>query len=146
MEKMVEAIISVPSALASSSKTTSRSEATVVSTEAVQKASQKNFVSSSIRVDNLQNVAILEYRSEAGEVVQQYPSQSQIEAFKNAERIQTETRHAEATHQQAAHEASPPAEHHAAVKTPAAPAPHETHAAPAPPSGGGIKGEHSVIA
>ncbi len=44
-----------------------------------------NFVSSRIRVDNLQNVAILEYRSSrTGEVVRQYPTQSQIQAFKRA--------------------------------------------------------------
>ena len=52
--------------------------------EFVQKRSDGGFVSSSIRVDNLQNVAILEYRSETGEVVQQYPAQSQIDAFKRA--------------------------------------------------------------
>ena len=52
--------------------------------ESVQKRSGGGFVSSSIRVDNLQNVAILEYRSETGEVVQQYPAQSQIDAFKRA--------------------------------------------------------------
>ncbi|MCK5555711.1 MAG: hypothetical protein KAI76_05700 [Alphaproteobacteria bacterium] len=48
-----------------------------------------DFVISSIRVDNLQNVAILEYRSgKTGEVMQQFPTQTQIEAFKRAEQIQ----------------------------------------------------------
>lgn len=48
------------------------------------------LVSSHIRVDNLQNVAILEYRSsQTGEVVRQYPSQSQIDAFRRAERSNT---------------------------------------------------------
>ena len=56
--------------------------------EFVQKRSDGGFVSSSIRVDNLQNVAILEYRSETGEVVQQYPTQSQIDAFKRAAALQ----------------------------------------------------------
>jgi len=48
-----------------------------------------DFVISSIRVDNLQNVAILEYRSgKTGEVMQQFPTQTQIEAFKHAEQLQ----------------------------------------------------------
>ncbi|MCK4945835.1 MAG: hypothetical protein KAS59_06190 [Alphaproteobacteria bacterium] len=48
-----------------------------------------DFVISSIRVDNLQNVAILEYRSgKTGEVMQQFPTQVQIEAFKRAEQLQ----------------------------------------------------------
>lgn len=55
---------------------------------------QREFITSHIRVDNLQNVTILEYLSSAtGEVVRQYPSQSQISAFKRAEQLQTESRH-----------------------------------------------------
>jgi hypothetical protein len=47
-----------------------------------------NFVSSNIRMDNLQNVAILEYRSsKTGEVIQQYPNQAHIQAFKQAEKL-----------------------------------------------------------
>ena len=49
----------------------------------------KGYVSSSIRVDNLQNVAILEYKSsETGEIKEQYPTQKQIEAFKSAQKLQ----------------------------------------------------------
>lgn len=45
-------------------------------------------VSSHIRVDNIQNVTILEYvSSKTGEVVQQYPTQAQINAFKRAESL-----------------------------------------------------------
>ena len=53
-------------------------------------ANPSNFVSSRVRVDNLQNVAILEYRSADGNVVQQYPTEAQIQAFKTAERLATE--------------------------------------------------------
>jgi hypothetical protein len=46
-----------------------------------------DFVVSGIHMDNLQNVAILEYRSsKTGEVITQYPNQSQIDAFKSAQR------------------------------------------------------------
>lgn len=50
-------------------------------------AAPSNFVSSRVRVDNLQNVAILEYRSSEGDVVRQYPTEAQIQAFKRAEHI-----------------------------------------------------------
>lgn len=66
---------------------TSASAAQAQAEAATPTASGQDFVSSSIRVDNLQNVAILEYRSSSGEVVQQYPNQSQIEAFKQAEHL-----------------------------------------------------------
>ena len=67
---------------------TSRSVGVPVS-ESVLQIADMNFVSSSIRVDNLQNVAILEYRSSrTGEVLQQFPTQAQIEAFKHAEQLQ----------------------------------------------------------
>ncbi|HYD18881.1 MAG TPA: hypothetical protein VEF76_10420, partial [Patescibacteria group bacterium] len=42
------------------------------------------LATSRIRVDNLQNVAILEVISKEGDVVRQYPTESQIEAFKRA--------------------------------------------------------------
>ncbi|MCE9508526.1 MAG: hypothetical protein K8R48_09495 [Alphaproteobacteria bacterium] len=56
--------------------------------EFAQTMPDQGFVSSSIRVDNLQNVAILEYRSEKGEIIQQYPTQTQIDAFKRAAALQ----------------------------------------------------------
>ena len=58
--------------------------------ESAQTAPGQGFVSSSIRIDNLQNVAILEYRSEKGEIIQQYPTQSQIDAFKRAADLQSQ--------------------------------------------------------
>jgi len=66
-----------------------QTQASVSSAPAAEPAPSEapEFVSSSIRVDNLQNVAILEYRSSrTGEVVQQYPTQSQIDAFHRAEK------------------------------------------------------------
>jgi hypothetical protein len=47
-----------------------------------------DFVVSGIYVNNLQNVAILEYRSsQTDQVIQQYPDQAQINAFKAAQRL-----------------------------------------------------------
>jgi hypothetical protein len=86
-----------------------------------------------IRVDNLQNAVILEYRSSrTGEVVWQYPTESQIQAFHRAARTLSH-----------AHESQPQPQtspvstgHHEAephVAAPAAPAP-----APVVPSSDGI--------
>lgn len=63
-----------------------RGVAAVAAPEADQRKAG-NFVTSSIRVDNLQNFAILEYRNQSGQVVKQYPTQAQIDAFKNAQRL-----------------------------------------------------------
>ena len=117
---------------------------------AVSAASSADFVTSGIVVDNLQNMAILEYRSsKTGEIIQQYPTQAQIEAFKSAEAL----RHA-AANQKAP--APPQPEHssgsgevHVAVRTPpapapVAPAPHK--AAPVQSSTGGVHSAHSVLA
>jgi len=47
-----------------------------------------NFVVSGIYMNNLQKVAILEYRScQTGQVLQQYPNQAQINAFKAAQQL-----------------------------------------------------------
>lgn len=82
--------------------------------------SSRSTVLPYVRVDSLRNVALLEYRNGDGEVVQQFPTEAQIRAFKSAERLQ-EHRRAEA-----AKESS---------KQAAAPAPQESSqqaAAPAP--------------
>lgn len=52
-----------------------------------QAVSAPEFATSRIRVDNLQNIAILEVISEEGDVIRQYPSESQIKAFKRAESL-----------------------------------------------------------
>lgn len=47
------------------------------------------YVTSRIRVDSLQNVAILEYRSfDTGEILRQYPTEGQIQAFKRAQALE----------------------------------------------------------
>ena len=72
-------------------------------------AAPSNFVSSRVRVDNLQNVSILEYRSSEGDIVRQYPTEAQIQAFKRAARI---------------------AEHRTEAATNETSGGHETHSAP----------------
>lgn len=57
------------------------------SAPATQAVSAPEFATSRIRVDNLQNIAILEVISEDGDVIRQYPSESQIKAFKRAESL-----------------------------------------------------------
>lgn len=92
--------------------------------EVVSRSSDQDFVSSYIRVDNLQNVAILEYRSETGEVKEQYPNPKQIEAFRQAERLRVERDRVEDA-----------AVADAATKGPevsSAPVPSQSKAAPAP--------------
>lgn len=49
----------------------------------------KEFVTSRIRVDNLLNVAILEYRSsDTGEVIRQYPTDPQMRAIQRAAQLE----------------------------------------------------------
>jgi hypothetical protein len=52
----------------------------------------QDFVASRIRMDNLQDVAILEYRSSEGDVIRQYPTEKQIEAYKRAQSVQEHSR------------------------------------------------------
>jgi len=82
-------VISAVSGQSSTLRLGSQGAATSPPSEPATQASAE-LVSSHIRVDNLQNVAILEYRSSrTGEVVRQYPTQSQIDAFRRAERSNT---------------------------------------------------------
>ncbi|TNE31866.1 MAG: hypothetical protein EP349_03255 [Alphaproteobacteria bacterium] len=48
----------------------------------------ESFISSRIRVDNLLDLAILEYRSQEGEVIRQFPTQGQIQAFQRAAELE----------------------------------------------------------
>lgn len=92
---MVEVVNSVSVIQSSAAKPGNTSKGAVaspssapVAAESSAQATPQAFVNSTIRVDNLQNVVILEYRSaQTGEVLTQYPSQSQIETFKEAERL-----------------------------------------------------------
>lgn len=57
------------------------------------RAQDLEVVTSRIRVDNARNVAFLEYISpRTGQVVRQYPSEKQIQAFRQAEKIVAEAR------------------------------------------------------
>lgn len=51
----------------------------------------ESFISSRIRVDNLLDLAILEFRSQEGEVLRQFPTQGQIQAFQRAAELDTRT-------------------------------------------------------
>lgn len=65
------------------------------SVEPVSKANEF-FVSSRIRMDNLLDLAILEYRNtNSGDVIRQYPSESQIRAFQRAAELEAEFEPAE---------------------------------------------------
>lgn len=111
------------------------------------------YLASRIRVDNLQNRAILEYRStKTGEVVQQYPTEYQIRAFQQAERAAQATREREARQEEVqtskltqSQSNVSAAEYHADTTVRAAPAPQASvsvsfsaaPSAPAPDQGGG---------
>ncbi len=122
--------------------------------EAPAPSARGDYVSSAVRMDNLQNKAILEYRSsKTGEVVRQYPTQAQIQAFKRAQASAESSR--EAVEQVALQLASQGVDGGAAqaVSTPAAaPAPAEVSApapaptaAPAGDAGAGAPAPQSVI-
>ena len=114
-----------------------------------------DFVSSSVRMDNLQNAAILEYRSsKTGEIIRQYPTQAQIQAFKRAQAAEESHREsaqatagAQASYQMAVQDMSG-----GHASQPSAPAPQA--AAPAPvaaensapaPQSSGSSGGHSIL-
>ncbi len=45
---------------------------------------QGAFINSRVRVDNLLDVAILEFRNSGGEVIRQYPSKAQLRGYERA--------------------------------------------------------------
>ncbi|TVQ85088.1 MAG: hypothetical protein EA357_01495 [Micavibrio sp.] len=58
--------------------------------ESQTRSATENFISSRIRIDNLLDLAILEFRShETGEVLRQFPTERQIEAFQRAAQLET---------------------------------------------------------
>ncbi len=97
---------------------------------------EAEFVTSRIRVDNLQNIAILEYRSSEGAVVRQYPTQSQINAFKRAESLHTSESNGSAN--SAPQETTGNSQPSQGQTQSAAPAP-----APAPATGGSAPASYS---
>jgi hypothetical protein len=101
-------------------------------------------IASGIRVDNLRNVAILEYRSvKTGEVVRQYPSEAQIAAFRQAEKLQSDARQAH-RHEETVAAAESVQQHSVPQSSPApvsAPVPVQTSA----PTGSDSSATHSVL-
>lgn len=92
-------------------------------------SSSRYYISSRIRVDNLLDLAILEFRaSETGDVVRQYPTESQIRAFQRASEL--DARRAEAVAHQARQEALLHQQTSSVQAT--TDAPSETYVAPAP--------------
>jgi len=143
---MVDVVNTVSSIQNTPLRSVSQSVSVVAPAEAAQSVNA-DFVSSRIRVDNLQNVAILEYvSSKTGQVIQQYPSQSQIDAFKRAEHIQIEAQQHEVHVSVDAAPASPPAPEPAAVNTPAPASTAEPAPAPAAAEGTGSGQITSVLA
>jgi hypothetical protein len=117
-------VVNAVSLQSSALRSGSQNAAVSVSAEPVQ-SSQPDFVSSSIHIDNLQNVAILEYRSSrTGELIQRYPTQAQIDAFKRVS-AHTEIQQAQTT---------PAVAPQPVAAAPSAPAPAPAEA-PAPSSG-----------
>lgn len=135
---MIETVSTSPVqslALRSSPQSASRSA------EPVASANPGNFVNSRIRVDNLQDVAILEYRSSEGEVLRQYPTPAQIQAFKRAQQLLTESTQASApasSQEQSAATTAPSGQAaQPAAEAAAAPVAETSAASYAPPSAGG---------
>ena len=86
---MVNAVSAVSGAQTSTQNTNVQSQASATPAPTPPPAiSSIDFVVSGIVVNNLQNVAILEYRSsQTGDVINQYPDQAQINAFKAAQQL-----------------------------------------------------------
>ena len=142
---MVDAVSSVSLVQNATLKQSAQSEdasaaSATASATASSAADQNNYVSSSIFMDNLQNVAILEYRSlTTGEVVQQYPTQSQIDAFKRAEHLSQKFHHT--TEVPVPEQSAAPHVAITSAKAPSAPAPAAaTTASSGGDAGGGNSG------
>lgn len=61
----------------------------IASVEAPAPVASQNFVVSRIRVDNLRDVAFLEYvSSDSGKVIRQYPNEKQINAYERAGQLE----------------------------------------------------------
>ncbi len=111
---------------------------TVATTDAasvIASESSQNFVSSAIRVDNLQNVAILEFRRADGEIVQQYPTQTQIDAFTKARSLERHALMSGSPPAQQPHETPAPVTHDAEPQEASPPAAD----APSPHGGASVE-------
>lgn len=108
------------------SQMSARIDAAAASAPAV---SIRDLTFSRIYVDSLRDVSILQYQNGDGEVIRQYPSESQIRAFKSAEQLRARLR--EDVQQQARHEAYSKAVAQSS-KAVVGPAPPEAEAAAQP--------------
>ena len=82
---MIEAV-STLSVQNSALKAQTQNAQVVTYSEPVERA-EGAFINSRVRVDNLLNVAILEYRNSGGEVIRQYPSKSQLRGYERAAQL-----------------------------------------------------------
>lgn len=81
--------ISTVSAGGPAARATAQAAASYVPTAPVANSYNDFFISSRIRMDNQLDMAILEFRSsETGDVVRQYPTESQIRAFQRAAELE----------------------------------------------------------
>lgn len=100
-----------------------------------------------IRVDNVRNVTLLEYRNGDGEVVQQFPTEAQIRAFKSAERLQ-EHRRAEAAKESSKPATAPAPQQQSQQASPSPQAASAAYVSTEQSSASGSGGDHaqSVLA
>lgn len=114
-----------------------------VTTEPV--VSDARYISSRIRVDNLADIAILEFlSSETGDVIRQYPTEQQIRGYQRAARLEQQAAEqaadqrrevaAQLTQRVNTPDVAPQGSVEAAAPTPSAPS---QQSAPAPQSTGG---------
>lgn len=81
--------ISTVSAGGPAARATAQAAASYVPTAPVADSNNDFFISSRIRMDNQLDMAILEFRSsDTGDVVRQYPTESQIRAFQRAAELE----------------------------------------------------------
>lgn len=82
---MIEAV-STLSVQSAALRANTQSSASFVASTPAPRAPDMGFLS--IRMDDTINKAILEYKSSEGEVIRQYPSESQIRAFQRSSELQ----------------------------------------------------------
>lgn len=158
---MIEAVGTSTANLAALRNASQSSVAASFVAAPVADSNSKFFISSRVRMDNLLDIAILEFRAtDTGDIIRQYPTENQIRAFQRASEL--DTRQADAAAQQASHDRqeallqqetvavhasapAPSAPSPAPVQTVSTPAPQVAASAP-PSSGGGgdASAQHSV--
>ncbi len=87
---MIEAV-STLSVQSSGLRSQPQNAIAVISAESVERP-QGSFINSRVRVDNLMDVAILEFRNSGGEVIRQYPSKAQLRWYERAAELKDSSR------------------------------------------------------